>query len=94
MTIKNNMTVGETLLTIVDSIETQEMLDIVRNDDSKTLTDAVDEICQFRIPRKIIDLANSTNFENPTEEEVAQAVLLFIRGKIEEDETPETQFEE
>ena len=89
-----NMTVGETLLQIIDSIETPEMLDIVRNDDSKTLTDAVDEICQFRIPRKIIDEANAHPFENPTDEDVAHAVLLFIRGRIEEDETPETQFKE
>ena len=79
----------DTLITIIDSIDTDELIEIVTQDTSKTLTDAVDEVCQYRIPRGIIADSNGYDYPQAGDEETAQAVLNYLRGRIEDAEREE-----
>lgn len=79
----------QTLIQIIDSIDTDELIEIVTQDTSRTLTDAVDEVCQYRIPRGIIADSNSHYYPQETDEETAQAVLFYLRGRVEDAEREE-----
>ena len=83
-TTENPMSTKETLLKILDSIDTGEILGLVTRGDCTTLTDAVDEICQYRIPRGIISDSNSYAYPQAGDTETAQAVIDYIRGRVEE----------
>ena len=89
MTIQNQLTMRQTLIQIIDSIDTDELIEIVTKDTSKTLTDAADEICQYRIPRGIISDSNGYDYPQASDVETAQAVLTYLRGRIEDAEREE-----
>ena len=84
MSIQNQLTMRQTLEQILDSIDTEEILGMVARGDCTTLTDAVDEICQYRIPRGIISDSNNYSYPQNGDTETAQAVLNYIRGRVEE----------
>ena len=84
MTIQNQLTMRQTLTQIIDSIDTEEILGMVVRGDCTTLTDAVDEICQYRIPRGIISDSNAYAYPQTSDTETAQAVIDYIRGRVEE----------
>ena len=88
-TTENPMSTKETLLKILDSIDTGEILGMVVRGDCTTLTDAVDEICQYRIPRGIISDSNAYAYPQTSDTETAQAVIAYIRGRIEDAEREE-----
>ena len=83
MSIQNQLTMRQTLEQILDSIDTGEILGMVVRGDCTTLTDAVDEICQYRIPRGIISDSNSYAYPQTGDTETAQAVIDYIRGRVE-----------
>lgn len=89
MTIQNQLTMRQTLTKIIDSIDTDEILGMVVRGDCTTLTDAVDEICQYRIPRGIISDSNAYAYPQTSDTETAQAVIAYIRGRIEDAEREE-----
>lgn len=47
-------------------------------------TDAVDEICQYRIPREIVTESNSYAYPQSSDVETAQAVIDRIRWQVQE----------
>lgn len=83
-TTENPMSTKETLLKILDSIDTGEILSLVTRGDCTTLTDAVDEICQYRIPREIVTESNSYAYPQSSDVETAQAVIDRIRWQVQE----------
>lgn len=89
MTVQNQLTMRQTLTKIIDSIDTDEILGMVVRGDCTTLTDAVDEICQYRIPRGIISDSNAYAYPQTSDTETAQAVIAYIRGRIEDAEREE-----
>ena len=74
----------QTITQIIDSIDTDEIIGMVVRGDCTTLTDAVDEICQYRIPRGIISDSNAYAYPQTSDTETAQAVIAYIRGRVED----------
>ena len=84
MTVQNQLTMRQTLLKILDSIDTGEILSLVTRGDCTTLTDAVDEICQYQIPRGIVTESNSYAYPQSSDVETAQAVIDRLRWQVQE----------